>query len=433
MIPRDLAGKRVTIIGAGLTGRATARFLVGQGARAFVSELNVLAQEIKAEFETLSVAYEESGHTDRALQKADLLVLSPGVPLDLPIILKAKRMGIPTLAEIELAYQFCKSEKIIAVTGTNGKTTTTRLIGDLLSAAGHKVIVAGNIGLPFIGRLEKIGEDTLVVLEVSSFQLEGISSFKPHISIFLNFAPDHLDRHENLERYFAAKCRIFENQTVKDFAVVNEMLPLPQDMSPRVFAFNKELERESNSSKCESLKDIGKHNLENLSAALTASRLIDRGINLSLIDVKKALAFPHRMEFVDEIDGVKFYDDSKATNVAATMAAINSFDEPLVLILGGKDKGVDYLPLGKLILERDIKEVLLMGEAREKIARELRRVGYQRFRFVKGLREGVELAHQLKGGVCLLSPACASFDMFANFAERGKLFKQEVSALKERV
>jgi UDP-N-acetylmuramoylalanine--D-glutamate ligase len=410
--------KKVAVIGAGISGRAAARFLAGRGVEVFVSEQGLIPAKTKEEFDALCVPYEEGGHTDRALD-ADLIVLSPGVPLNVPIVTKAKRRKIPIIGEIELAYRFCKSKRIIAVTGTNGKTTTVHFINALL--AEYDRTVAGNIGTPFIEQIDKIDEDTIVILEVSSFQLETIDSFRPYISVFLNFSPDHLDWHGTIEKYFAAKCRIFENQTKDDFAVVNENLPLfSLHIKPHLFTFNSLIDEVKKTT-----RSLSRQNLENLAAALAACRRIDPSIDPS-IDIE-VISLPHRLEFVAEVGGVRFYNDSKATNVGATLAATHCFDEPLTLLLGGRDKGGDYTPLIKLLVERNKDFCLLIGEAKEKIAKELQRAGLK-YRFIRDLREGVELALEL-GNTCLLSPACASFDMFSSYSERGDVFKKEVLRL----
>lgn len=370
----------------------------------------------------MGIAYEEGGHTEQIL-KSDLIALSPGVPLELPILAKARKRGIPIIGELELAYRFCKSKRIIAVTGTKGKSTTAKLIGALLEAHGYKTVVAGNIGQPFSGELDRIDQETTVVLEVSSFQLESIVEFHPSISLFLNFAPDHLERHGGLENYFRLKCRIFANQTEEDLAVIQErLLPSLPQLRPRVLTF-----------KADNLPPqadgLFLHLREDLAAALCAARLVEPKIDLSKIDLKKALAMPHRLEFVAEIRGVKFYDDSKATNVLAAMAAVAAFpDSKMTLILGGRAKGESFAPLAKAVNARGI-EVLLIGEAAGAIARELEWVGHRRFHFVQDFHEAVRLALKLGQEICLLAPACASFDMFADYAARGEAFQEAVRGL----
>jgi len=424
MEPLKLSGRLVTVLGAGRTGRAVARFLAKQGAHVFVSDQASLSPEIKAEFTSLSIAYEEGSHSERVLD-ADLIILSPGVPASLSIVLKAKACKIPIIGELELAYQFCKSKNIIAITGTNGKTMTTHLIRQILLKNGFDVVTAGNIGTPFITQLEKIKKNAIVVLETSSFQLESISSFRPHISVLLNFSQNHLDRHGSLEDYFKAKCNIFKNQTEEDFAVVCRNLKLPAISAKLIFfdAADCPLPMKNN---------LRMPHRENLAAAITVCRLLKKDISLDAGDVEKVLALPHHLEFVAEVNGVKFYNDSEATNVAATMAAVNSFTEAeiesLVLILGGRDKGQAFDELAHFIRMKGIQQVLLMGEAQEKLACSLAQAGYKRFSVIKDLREGVKWALQSGVQVCLLSPACASFDMFANLEARGEAFKEAVKA-----
>ena len=411
--------KRVAVLGAGRSGLAAARLLRGHRVEVFLSDHREISPHVKKELEALNTSYEEGGHTDRIL-RSELIVLSPGVPPSLPILEGARERGIPIIGELELAYRLCESKKILAVTGTNGKSTTARICGELLRAAGHEVIVAGNIGNPLSGELGRIDGETVVVLEVSSFQLETIERFHPWVSLFLNFAPDHLERHGSIERYFKAKCRIFENQTENDFAIVQRRLiqALPP-LRPRVLKIDDGSVPQ----------DLFPHQREDLAAALLASRLVDTGIDLSLIDLGKALALPHRLEFVAEIDGIKFYDDSKATNVAATLAAIASFPDPeLTLILGGQAKGESFSPLAEAIKGRRIA-ALLLGEAAGKIAWELERVDYREFQFINDLQEAVRLALELGREICLLSPACASFDMFSDYRERGLAFQRAVLAL----
>lgn len=410
----------VAVLGAGRSGLAAARLLHKQGARVLLSDHRSLSPQAREELAALGIAHEEGGHTGRILE-SELIVLSPGVPLEIPILAKARKRGIPIIGELELAYRFCSSKRIVAVTGTKGKSTTAKLIGALLQAHGYKTVVAGNIGNPLSNGLEQIDQETVVILEVSSFQLESIVDFHPWISLFLNFAPDHLERHGSLENYFRIKCRIFENQTEEDIAMVQErLLPSLPQLRPRVLTFKADdLPPQADG--------LFPHLREDLAAALSSARLIEPKIDLSKVDLKKALAMPHRLEFVAEIKGVKFYNDSKATNVLAAMAAIAAFpDSRMTLILGGRAKGESFSPLAEAVKERDI-EVLLIGEAAQAIARELERVGHRRFHFIRDFREAVCLALELGQEICLLAPACASFDMFADYAARGEAFQEAVN------
>jgi UDP-N-acetylmuramoylalanine--D-glutamate ligase len=413
-----LEEKRVAVLGAGRSGLAAVRLLKEHGAGVFLSDHREIPSRAKEELEALDVTYEEGGHTSGILEN-ELIVLSPGVPPCLPILKEARERGISIIGELELAYRLCKSKRILAVTGTNGKSTTTKLIGELLRAAGDEVVVAGNIGNPLSGELGRIDQETAVVLEVSSFQLETIEEFHPWVSIFLNFAPDHLERHGSIECYFKTKCRIFENQTQDDFALVHpSLVPLLPPLRSRVLKIDDKLVPKR--------LELFPHQREDLAAALLAARLVDPRIDLSLIDLGRALALPHRLEFVAEIDGIRFYDDSKATNVAATLAAIDSFPgKGLTLILGGQAKGESFSPLAKAIKKQEIA-TLLIGEAAGEIAQELERVGWQNFRFIGDFQEAVREALALRREVCLLSPACASFDMFSDYRERGLAFQQAV-------
>jgi UDP-N-acetylmuramoylalanine--D-glutamate ligase len=414
------------VLGLGRSGQALVRFLVSHGVPVFASDQNSLLPAAKAELLSLGAVVEENGHTEQALNHTDVVIVSPGIEREAPILAAARDREIPVIGELELAYQFCPSEKIIAITGTNGKTTTTRLTGQLLQAHGHSVLVAGNIGMPLIGQLHQIRPETTVVLEVSSFQLETIQTFKPHISVFLNFAPNHLDRHPRLIDYFEAKCRIFENQTENDFAVVSRELPLLPTSRPAMVFYEKCLPHLQHLA-------CSAHNRSNLAAAWTASRLVDPHISIENLDLTQAFKIPHRIQFVAEVNRVRFYDDSKATNIAATLAALETFNAPLIPILGGRDKGCDYAPLAKAIVKKEIKHILLIGEASPKIARALHQVGYHRpLSVVRDLREAVAFATNHPGSVCLLSPACSSFDMFQNYEERGEAFTQAVIELAKR-
>lgn len=413
--------RSAAVLGAGRSGLAAARLLHEQGAKVFLSDHSSIFPQAKEELRAQGIGYEEGGHTERILD-SELIVLSPGVPLDIPILVRARRRGIPIIGELELAYRFCKSKRIIAITGTKGKSTTAKLIGELLQAHGYRAIVAGNIGKPLSGELAQIDEGTIVVLEVSSFQLESIVDFHPWISLFLNFAPDHLERHRSLENYFKLKCRIFENQTEEDFAVVPRslLLKLPR-LRARLLTFSPE--------DAPKVNGLFPHLREDLAAALCAARLVEPGIDLVKVDLEKALVMPHRLEFVAEVNGIKFYDDSKATNVLATLAAIAAFpDSRLTLILGGRAKGESFAPLAEAVKERGIT-ALLIGEAAPELARELERLGHRQFYFIHDFHEAVRLALELGNEVCLLAPACASFDMFADYAARGEAFQEAVRAL----
>lgn len=411
-------GKRATVLGAGRTGQAAAHFLAKQQATVFVSDQAPILSPIQQEFAELGILYEEGGHSARALG-ADLIIPSPGVPCDAPVLVQARTRGIPILSELELAYRFLESEKIIAVTGTVGKTTTTHLVAELLRSHDHPTVVAGNIGQPLIARLGEINDETAVVLEVSSYQLEHVDTFKPHIGLFTRFAPHHLDRHGSLERYFALKCRLFAKQTEHDFAVIHHGVTLPDSTRARVLRFSaKDLEALP--------LNIYPHQRENLAGALQAARLLDPKITHERLDLKRVLHLPHRLEFVAEVGGVRFYNDSKATSSAATCAALSTFHDPLVLILGGYEEGDNVRELAQTIQERDIQAVILLGQTRARWAREFTSLGYPRFRMVQSVDQAVAEVFQLRAHICLFSPAAPSFDQFRNYEERGEHFKRVV-------
>ncbi len=417
----SLAGKHVTVLGSGRTGGAVARFLARRGSHVFLSDQATISSPFQHELTLLDIDCEEGGHTERALQ-ADLILPSPGVPYEAPVLTEACRRGISIMGELELAYRFCKSDRIIAITGTVGKTTTTYLSAEILRAHGHRAVVAGNIGEPFITRLPEIDEKTIVVLEVSSYQLEHVETLRPHVAVFTRFAPHHLDRHGTLERYFALKCRLFAQQTERDVAVVHEEIDLPDWIRSQMLTFSARDVSDGSVG-----GDLPSHHRENVAAALMAARVIDPCVSLDRIRLEHTLRLPHRLEYVTEIDGVRFYNDSKATSPAATLAALATFEEPLVWIAGGYDEGADPSPLIQAVRARDVRGVFLVGQTRGKWARALSRAGYRRFRVVSSLTQAVAGALRLHPRVCLFSPATPSFDVYRNYEERGERFKEAIS------
>ena len=429
---RRKAQFRVTVLGAGKTGLAVARFFASQGARVFLSDRSSLSLACKRELARLGVEHEEGGHSERAL-RADLIVPSPGIPYDAPILKEARLQGVPVIGEIELAYRLCPSSKIVAVTGTVGKTTTTHLIAELLRAEGHPVVLAGNGGEPFIAQLPRIRPETVVVLEVSSYQLEHVETFRPHVGVFTRFAPHHIERHGSLERYFAIKCRLFEHQREGDSAVVQHEIPLP-DVPSRVVPFRAEdLEAESFG---HSLSlTLPPHLREDLAGALAAARLFDPTLTPSGGVVTRALRLPHRLEFVAEVHGVKFYNDSKATSFAATVAALDAFSHPrhrpLALLLGGQDEGLDPEPLARAVVEHDVEQVYLLGETQGRWAEALSRRGYSRLCLVGSIEDALAevCVERPRPRTCLFSPGAPSFDQFSNYEERGERFRRAVRAL----
>jgi len=447
----ELRGKNIMVVGMARTGIATARFLLDRGARVTVSEAKPAAQ-LPAEALALAqqgVLLETGGHRMETVRGAELIVVSPGVPLDIAPLREADNSGIEIISEIELAYRFLQTP-LIAVTGTNGKTTTTSLLGELFQHAGKKVFVGGNIGTPLIAYVSGPQDRDFVIAEISSFQLEGIKAFRPFISVLLNITEDHLDRYQSFAEYSAAKGRIFLNQTGEDFAVLNyddpqvraldrairaqkvffsTRQPLPDGISYNG-ALHLRLRGEDERITIAGALLTGIHNVENMMAAAAVGFVC----GLSLQSMQQALVrfsgLKHRMELVDEIRGVTFYNDSKATNVGAVVKSLESLPAPLVLIAGGKDKGGSYSPLQSL-LQQKVKLLILLGEARERMRAELG--GEVETAMTASLDEAVRTAFSRSeaGDTVLFSPACSSFDMFTSYEHRGACFKELVGALKK--
>lgn len=426
-------GKKVTILGLGKSGVAAARRLVPLKSQVTVSEAlseNKLDPEAVSHLKALKVNLEIGGHTLSAIEGAELLVVSPGVHLDLPIILEARKRGIPVISEIELGCRFIH-KPIIAVTGTNGKTTTATLIGEFLSAGGKKVMVAGNIGFPLV----EVNDADLdfIVLEISSYQLETIVTFRPWISIILNLTEDHIERHRSILEYAAAKARIFLNQKKNDYVIYNAEDELVSQIVTKAEARQISFSVKHPFLDPKKIKIPGEHNLQNSLAAAQAALIC--GIPQKTID-EVLQTFPgveHRIEFVSEKKGVKFYNDSKGTNPDSTIVALKSLyqkDKNIIVILGGRDKGGDLTDLVHIVSDA-AKKVILIGEAAERFQKALKKDGYKDVVLAGDFKEAVNTSYKLArtGDIVLLSPACASFDMFKNFEERGKTFKYLVSAL----
>jgi UDP-N-acetylmuramoylalanine--D-glutamate ligase len=447
----ELNGKRVLVVGLGRSGVASALFLKSQGARVTVSDVKS-PEQLREEIPVLldrGIAVETGGHGERTFQNQDLIVVSPGVPVDAEPITQARGLGQPVIGEIQLAAEFLKGT-IVAITGSNGKTTTTTLIGEILAAGGLQTLVGGNIGTPAISLVERSAPDTVAVLEVSSFQLETIRSFRPKIGIVLNVTPDHLDRHRTFAAYVDAKARLFENQQPEDFAVLNADDPTCVDLAGRtraqVFWFSRKREVEQGAfvreggvlfRRAGARQEVmlaseiplkGSHNLENVLAAVCAGALM--GCEAAKIGaaIRNFKAVEHRLEYVASVRGVDYYNDSKATNVDATIKALESFPANVHLILGGKDKGSDYTVLNDLLPQR-VKCVYTIGTAAEKIQSQIKGA---RIVFAGTLDAAVKqvAASAQPGDVVLLAPACASFDQFQNYEHRGRVFKELVLGLR---
>jgi UDP-N-acetylmuramoylalanine--D-glutamate ligase len=446
----DLAGKKILVVGLARTGIATAKFLKTKGSLVTTTEVRPKEEmkEAVQELKGMDISTEWDGHQTETFLKQDIIVVSPGVDLNIKPIQKAIQHKVRVISEIELAYHFIEVP-IIAVTGTNGKTTTTLLIGEMLKEDGKKVGVGGNVGAPLI--LFADGKDRweVLVVEISSFQLEAIEDFRPRISILLNITEDHLDRYLSYDEYIGAKVRIFTNQNSGDLAVLNKDDPVVMKHKERVkakkvlFSLREKLrEGASFNGRTISLKfeGIGEeyslsrsplkgiHNVENMMAALTAARIFGCSKKAIQDSLNRFEGLEHRLEFVREIEGIRFYNDSKGTNVGSVIKSLQSFSEPVILIAGGKDKNGDLSPLKELIQKR-VKHLILIGEAKERMNRELG--GLTDTHMVKTLEEAVLLARKeaMGGEVVLLSPACSSFDMFKDYQERGKVFKEAVNHL----
>ena len=451
----ELNGKRVLVVGLGKSGVASALFLKAHGARVTVSDTKS-GDQLRNEIPTLldhGITVETGGHGERTFRGQDLIVVSPGVPVDAPPLRQARGLGENVIGEIELAAQFLPGP-IVAITGSNGKTTTTTLVGELLAASGLPTLVGGNIGTPAISLAERAKPETVTVLEVSSFQLETIQTFRPKVAVVLNVTPDHLDRHRTFEIYTDAKARIFENQQGTDFAVLNADDATCVAMASRAraklfwFSRQKEVERgawvrdgniefrdEGGQREIMQVSDIplkGAHNLENVLAAVCAGMLMGCAPDKIREAVRNFRAVEHRLEFVATVGGVDYYNDSKATNVDATIKALESFPANIHLILGGKDKGSDYSVLNDLLRKR-VKRVYTIGASAAKIESQIAssKDGGPEVVHSQTLENAIRTAHGAAqpGDIVLLAPACASFDQFKSYEHRGQLFKQIVQSL----
>lgn len=449
-----LKDKKVLVVGLGESGKESAAFLLGRGARVSITEsapLKDISPGRLAWVEENKVPLEAGVHNLRTFLDSELILVSPGVPLDIDPIQAAQCAGIPVIGEIELAARFIDTP-IIAITGTNGKSTTTTLIGHILAQAGKKAFVGGNLGRPLISYAGQRQDQDFVVAEISSFQLDTTSLFRPWLALLLNITADHLDRYPSFEAYACSKFRIFANQSASDLAILNGDDPVVMQhahtVSSRSYTFgqaprSKGAYLESDTLICRlapelseeySLKKLritGRHNLENTMAAVLAARLCNCPPQAIQAALESFAGLPHRTEFVSEIEGVSFYDDSKGTNVGSVLKSIASFDRPILLIAGGRDKGGSYAALEDPVRKK-VKVLILIGEASAKIRRALGHL--TRTLEAQTLPEAVDIAYgeSAPGDVVLLSPACSSFDMFRNYAERGNVFQEAVRSLEKR-
>ena len=450
--PFSVRGKRVTVAGAARSGIAAATLLVGRGAHVTLSDVRRDVPDAEG-LQALGVELELGGHNEETFTNADLVVVSPGVPPEQPAVAAARDRRVPVIAEIELASRWLQG-RVIAITGTKGKSTTTTLTGRVLEAAGRKVAVGGNIGAPLSAQVSASTPDTLHVVEVSSFQLETTDTFHPWIAVMLNFSADHLDRHPDVEAYAAAKARIFDNQTAEDWAVINADDPFVLKLAGRSRASARRFSRRTRLAEGTAIEGewivdrsgrqterlvplsavrlLGPHLVDDVLAAATVGRIAGATPAVMTAAVEAFEGLEHAMELVADVAGVRFVNDSKATNVEAALRSIESFDRGLVPIIGGRFKGGDLRILREPLTSR-AKAVVAIGEAaplvRDALAGAI--VVHESRSFEDAVLAAFDLAKP--DGVVLLAPACSSFDMFRDYAERGRRFKQEVARIARRM
>ncbi len=446
----QIAGRNILVVGAARSGVAAAEFLASRGARVTVNDAKPESELKDAPgLRAKGIEIIAGSHPDELFEKSDFVVVSPGVPLALEPFRKARTAGVPVIGEVELAARFLRG-RLVGVTGSNGKTTTTTLTGELLRDAGLPAQVGGNIGTPLISLVETSRDHGITVIELSSFQLEAIDQMRLFVSVIINITPDHLDRYDSMDDYAAAKANIFRNQTADDFAVLNaddERVSRMDSLTrarPIRFSRKRELDqgiflrgdeivhrRRGEERLLVTRAEIllrGDHNLENVMSAMAVGLACGATAGSMRETIRNFKGVEHRLEFVAEINGVKFYNDSKATNVDAAVKCIEAFPGGVNLILGGKDKGSDYSPLAPLVRSR-CANVILIGAAAGKIAAALENT--RPTHAAATMQEAVELGLRLSrpGEVVLLAPACASFDMFDNYEHRGRVFKEAVRSL----
>ena len=451
----NLKNKNILLVGLAKTGISTIKLLNKL-------EANILVNDIKSKEELKDILFKLKelknieyilGYHPEDIEHIDIAVVSPGVPLDLPFILKLKQSNIEIIGEVELAYRLSNNPVFVGITGTNGKTTTTSLVGDIFKADNRDTYIVGNIGNPVIDTVEITDENSFLITELSSFQLESIVDFKPKVASILNLSPDHLNRHHTMENYICAKANIFKNQDKNDFTILNyddeEVRKLSSKSNGKIIFFSRKekLDKgvyldENNNIVIDIDKKIvllnkkelslpGNHNLENCMAAIAMAYVSN--INLETLKhvLKTFKAVEHRLEYVKTLNDIMFVNDSKGTNPDSTIKAITSYENPVILIAGGYNKGSDFSELLQIGKE-NIKALVLMGETASIIEECAKENDYETIIKVNNMKEAVEASYNLaeSGDVVLLSPACASWDMYKSFEARGKDFKDNVNNLK---
>ena len=451
----NLKNKNVLLVGLAKTGVSTIKLLDKLGANIIVNDIKdeERLKDILSDLKDIKNAEYILGYHPENVDHIDLAVVSPGVPLDLPFILKLKEEKIEIIGEVELAYRLSKNPIFIGITGTNGKTTTTSLVGEIFKADKRDTFIVGNIGNPVIETVEETDENSILVTELSSFQLESIVDFKPHVASILNLSPDHLNRHHTMENYISAKANILKNQDKSDFSILNyddeQVRSLQSKCNGQVIFFSRKekldkgvyLDEDDNividiDGKITLLnkKELslpGPHNLENCMAAIAMSYVCNVDIETLKHVLKTFKAVEHRLEYVKTLNDVMFVNDSKGTNPDSTIKAVQSYDSPIILIAGGYNKDSDFNELLD-IAKQNVKALVLMGETASIIEECAKEKGYKTILRVNNMKEAVEVSYDIatKGDVVLLSPACASWDMYKSFEVRGMDFKDNVNNLK---
>ena len=441
---------KVLVIGAAVTGIPVAKELYRWGNKVIINDIKSKKDldDFLKELSGMDIDVITDCHPIELARDCDYIVVSPGVPTDMPLIAEARELGKEVISEIELAYRNTNTP-IVAITGTNGKTTTTALLGEIVKESKRNTFVSGNIGNPMIVDIKKARPEDLFVLELSSYQLETIVNFKPNISAILNITPDHLNRHKTMESYIASKSKIFQNQTKEDYTILNKddliVSGLSSKPKSKVLLFSRKKvlsegafiengfikvaikEKKYTIAHIDNMNILGKHNLENVLAAVLIACCLNIETEIIKKAIKKFKGIEHRIEFVRESDGVAYYNDSKGTNPDSSIKALEAIKRPIVLIAGGKDEDTDFNGF-VASFHGKVKAVILIGETAEKIEKAAKLSGFRNIHKEKGLKEAIYKAKEISsnGDAVLLSPGCASWDMFANYEERGTIFKNIV-------